>query len=435
MASYYVYSGAVGAADGTSWADAYTTLAAAATARAAGDIFFVADDHVETQGTAMTVTFPGTSASPNYCLCVVRVGGTVPPVNADLRDTATISTTGASAINLLGFVEGYGIIFSCAGGGANSATFQVGGAYVQKWKNCVFGYATTANRTLSIGIETGPCVTEFINCKLSFAVVGQLVGIKGNFIWRDTVGAITGAAVPTNLFNGGSTHGSLLIEGVDLSAMVTGKNIVGSTQIPSVYLKDCKLDSAVTIAARQTVASPQATYIIRSDSGATNYRHEKRGGYAGDQTVELTIVRTDGASDGTTPISWKLVTTANARWTSPFEALPISVWNSTTGSAITLTVQGIWGGGTVPNNDDIWMDVEYPGSALTPMGSFISSGKTSVLATATAIPVGSGTWGGSTTKFAMSVSFTPQMKGPITVYIKAAAASATFYIDPKVVFF
>jgi hypothetical protein len=31
----------------------------------------------------------------------------------------------------------------------------------------------------------------------------------------------------------------------------------------------------------------------------------------------------------------------------------------------------------------------------------------------------------------MSVTFTPQQKGAVTIYVKAAKASSTFYIDPK----
>jgi hypothetical protein len=31
----------------------------------------------------------------------------------------------------------------------------------------------------------------------------------------------------------------------------------------------------------------------------------------------------------------------------------------------------------------------------------------------------------------MSVTITPQEKGPITIYVKAAKISSTFYVDPK----
>ena len=81
-------------------------------------------------------------------------------------------------------------------------------------------------------------------------------------------------------------------------------------------------------------------------------------------TEETTIVRTGGASDGTTPISWKIVTTANCNYSMPFECPPIAIWNDTTGSAVTATVEGIWGGGAVPNDDEVWLEVEYLGDAV-----------------------------------------------------------------------
>jgi hypothetical protein len=164
--------------------------------------------------------------------------------------------------------------------------------------------------------------------------------------------------------------------------------------------------------------------------GDTNYRTEKYN-YAGTLTTETTIVRTGGASDGTTPIAWKIVTTANSKWEFPFECPPISIWNETVGSAVTVTVQGIWGGGAVPNTDDIWIDCEYLGTSGFPIASKATSSKADGLAAGTGIPAGSGTWGGSTTKFAMAVTITPQEKGPITIYVRAATSSTTFYIDPK----
>ena len=99
---------------------------------------------------------------------------------------------------------------------------------------------------------------------------------------------------------------------------------------------------------------------------------------------------------------------------------------------MTATVQGIWGGGAVPNNDDIWCDVEYLGSSGSPLASFVNDGKADILASNAAQDAGSGTWGGSTTKFKLNVTFTPQQKGWILLRVKAAKASSTFYIDPKI---
>ena len=47
MAIYYVYSGAGGSNNGSSWANAFTTLTTAFVTEVAGDTLYVAHDHVE----------------------------------------------------------------------------------------------------------------------------------------------------------------------------------------------------------------------------------------------------------------------------------------------------------------------------------------------------------------------------------------------------
>jgi hypothetical protein len=162
-----------------------------------------------------------------------------------------------------------------------------------------------------------------------------------------------------------------------------------------------------------------------------NYNNAKYN-YRGTLTTETTIVRTGGASDGVTPISWKVVTTANAKFEQPFECPPIAIWNDTTGSPVTATIEGIWGGGAVPTDADIWVEVEYLGSSATPVSSFVSDAKATVLTTAASQAASSETWGGSTTDFHLHVTFTPQMKGFVYARVKVGAASSTIYIDPKI---
>ena len=170
--------------------------------------------------------------------------------------------------------------------------------------------------------------------------------------------------------------------------------------------------------------------MFNVDTGDTNYRTE-RWNFCGNQTTETTIVRTGGASDGTTTLAWRINTSTNSEIEWPFESLPISFWNDTIGSAITITIQGIWGGGAVPTNNDIWMEVFYLGTSGFPLATKASTGRATGLTAASNNPAGSGTWGGSTTKFSMAVTVTPQEKGPITIYIKAGWSSQTFYIDPQ----
>jgi hypothetical protein len=116
----------------------------------------------------------------------------------------------------------------------------------------------------------------------------------------------------------------------------------------------------------------------------------------------------------------------------PFECPPIAIWNDTTGSAKTATIEGIWGGGAVPLDSDIWIDVEYLGDAASPQGSFVNDGTPDLLSTAANQTSSSATWGGSTTKFKLNVTFTPQQKGWIYARVKCAKPSSTFYIDPLV---
>lgn len=435
MADWYVWSGGSGAG-GTSWATAYTTLAAACTAKAAGDTFFVAHDHAESGAAAANVTIvsPGTEVTACKIFCVNRAGS-VPPVAADLRTTATITSTTTGAILLQGSVaECYGITFNC-GTGSSTVSLNAGSSAGRSWRfvNCKFRLPTTSN-SARIQFGAGATVTILENCTVQFAAIAQGITVNTNrlVIRNTTAGAFVVGSIPTVLFLSAGPNG-VMLEGVDLSASGAGKTLftaVGGWSADNV-LKDCKLGASVTvIGGTYTGGGGARATVIRSDSGDTNYRSEYYNIW-GSQTVETTIVRSGGASDGTTPIAWKIVTTASTIPVLPFECLPISLWNETVGSPLTVTLQGIWGDGVVPTNADIWIEVEYLGTSGSCLGNRATSGEASMIETAANLPAGSGTWGGSTTPFAMSATVTPQEKGPITIYVKATKSAATFYIDPK----
>lgn len=434
MANVYVRSGAGGAATGADWANAYLTLAAALTAKAAGDIFWVSEDHAETNAGTVTLTAPGTAASPNFIYCVDHAG-TVPPVAADLRTTAVIAGTAIGGIVIGGGVAfWYGITFK-AGTGSTSTTLSVGNSTcAHSFDACQFWLNTTnVGALISVGGSTSVNnKLAFNNTTLRFGATAQSIRQNSSrYYWRNTASFLAGATFPTTLFTtGGSDNGIYVFEGVDFSALGSGKTLVGAITGPSTYIfKDCKFGASLTVSGTPAAQGAGEVIVSNSDSGGTNYRQEKYS-YSGTLTIETTIVHTGGASDGTTPIAWKIVTTANSKWAFPFEAPPIVIWNDNSGSSKTVTIEGIWGGGAVPNNDDIWIDVEYLGASSSPLGSFATSTKASNLAANSALSAGTGTWGGSTTKFKMSATFTPQQKGPFYVYVRAAAASSTFYIDP-----
>jgi hypothetical protein len=428
MANYYVDSNAGGAGTGADWANAYTTLDAAFAARSAGDVFFVAHNHAQTQASTLTLTSPGTEASPCFVYCVTSAGS-VPPVSADLRTTATITTTGANSISVgTQTTYFYGITFS-VGTGAVASAFGAANTMTVVFERCALRKLGTTTNANAVSFGNAGANATLINTTVQFGAVGDALGLGGYFVWRDTASAVTGATVPTTgLFNV-ATAGIAHIEGVDLSALGSSSTLFRALAVHRAdLLKDCKLGSSVTVAATPTIVGGSVS-VIRCDSGDTNYRTEKYD-YTGTLTTETTIVRTGGASDGTTPIAWKVVTTANSERIYPFECFPISIWNETTGSSVTVTVE--CRGAATPNIDEVWMDVEYLGTSGFPLGNFGTTGHADLLATGTACASSTESWGGSTSSFKLSKTITPAEKGPITCYVKIAKVSSTFYIDPKI---
>ena len=419
MANRYVYHSGSNTSPYDTWAKAATTLTTALTGSAAGDIFYVAHDHVQSTAGAVTLTAIGTIANPNFIYCVDR-GGTVPPVSADLRTTGVITSTGANSINTAGFAYCYGLKFNAATSGSPTVS-QTNWTF----DSCAWTIGTTG------GVNFRVTNVTFLNTTIAFGSTSDQIAVNnGRFVWKNTPSAIAGAVFPTNLFATIAGLAGVYLQGVDLSALGSGKQIFNTNT--DNFLIDCKLGASVTLAATPTVLAPRY-YSIRSDSSGTNYVNGMVS-YQGTLTTETTIVRTGGASDGTTPFAWKIITTANTKWPYPhhFESPPISIWNDTTGASKTITIEGTWGGGAVPNNDEIWIECEYLGDASYPRGLFANSGKADNLAAASACTSSSETWGGSTSEFKMQVTITPQMKGPITAVVKVAKASSTFYIDPKI---
>jgi hypothetical protein len=163
--------------------------------------------------------------------------------------------------------------------------------------------------------------------------------------------------------------------------------------------------------------------------------------YEGTETTETSITRVGGASDPTGQAqSRKIVTTANAQWLRPFRAEPYAQWNPRTAANVTVTVCGTINAGALPNNDDIWLEVEYLGSSASPLGTIVTTTKANVLAANAAVASDSSTWNGggsgsgwSPFKLAATLSSPqPGLAGYLHARVRAAKPSTTFYIDPQI---
>lgn len=445
MTAYFVDSAAAGLADGTSWTDAYTALATAVSGKAAGDTFYVA--HTHSENNSGTITFPGTSTAPVYVLCVTA-GST--PTSSDLTTGAVVGSANATSLTINGSHYSYGMTYQAGQGSASAANIlSTSTNHRHTLANCKL---ILNNTSASSNIQTGSNVAGFftwINTQVKFGSGSQVIvtSYPGAFlIWKGgpyngvaNVSAVDSAgSIPTNLFSS-ANFGKVFLEGVDLSSITSKTLIPAQSGAAQFSIKDCKFGSSTTVSASQTVTFLTSVDSIRSDSASTTTRLERFNAF-GKMLTSESIYRNGGANNGTTSFSRAITPSSRALWVSPFVAPPIAVWNDTTGSSVTVTVQGTsdLSSGAFPNNDDIWIDVVYESDSSTPVGSVATSGKANPLSTATAYDNSSASWvnqpNGGTYK--MTATFTPQRKGWIYVYVTVGnvrGGTPIYYYDPVVV--
>ena len=437
MAISYVYSGAGGAGTGADWANAFTTLQASLTAKAAGDTHYVAHDHAETTASAQTITLKGNSASPDRILCVNRAGS-VPPVAADLTTGASITTTGTSGLTISNSGYWEGITFNC-GTGAGTVGLSLGNSgHTGRYRHCAFNIVgTSVSSRINIGGSgSNPIRVEWVDCSVSFGATSQGISSpgSGSFFWRNRTGvaAITGATIPTTLLIWTGQNVSPLLSGLDLSALGSGKALATPGGGRTIFV-NCKLGASVTIAnAASSVAIASVDLIGCHSTGIV--RRDERYDYKGTLTTETTIVRTGGASDGITAFSHKIVTTANAEREFPFESFEGTIWNDAIGSSKTLTVHCVTDNVTL-TNAEAWLEVDYLGDPSFPISYVETDEAATILTTPASQATSTETWTttGLTTPVyqKLEVSFTPEMEGPIRWRVKVAKVSTTVYVCPK----
>lgn len=412
-----------------------------ASAMAAGDRLFVSNNHASSYAAHLTVSFPGTPASPNQVLCVSDAAA--PPTA--LAATATVTTTGASDITWNGSQYCYGIELSAGSGAVNSYMnlgSAVAGGTTQTYKNCTFKLAaTSANNKIFIGgVVANQPVSRVLwrNCSFNFTAAAHQVYTRMGDLEIQGLSALAGTTSPTTLFSTGSNQyrGRIIASGLDLTNLVAAVNIF-SAGVPSIgSIRNSKLPASWTGSLVSGTMIPGERYTMHNcDSADTNYRIWQEG-YAGSVRSETTLVRTGGSGDGTTTLSWKMATSANAEY--PLILLESgeihSEWIDTVGAAKTVTVEILHDSTTNLKDDEIWLDVQYLGTTGFPLSLFANDAKADVFATAADQTASTATW--TTTgltnpnKQKLAVTFTPQEKGVAICRVMLAKASYTVYVDP-----
>ena len=435
MATYYVWSGATGTNAGTSWTNAYTAFGSAVTAAtAAGDVILVHYTHQEQLAVDTTYTF---SAS-------VRVIS----VNKDSSNAPTAMGTGGwignSTTNRNIFISGallyfWGITLRVAGTGADSLSLARSDGSDVTYEDCYLWIGTTADNSSNINLcSANNSAIHLKNCTFRFGNVAQSIGINGgsNFLENCTIS--TSGSAPSTIFTGSSvtTPGQTLVAvGCNFAHGGSG-TIVGGTEIPSLFqFVQCKFGASATALGSGGTAngSGASVYVFDCSSGDT---HGLFGYYDafGSCVSDTGIYYTTGAAAQ----SWKIVTTANCSFYTPFVSPFVDFYNTGT-SSITPRFEILRDGSTTAFQDDeVWGEF-FVKSTSGSTQSTPSSDRMALLGTPAnqAAGAGTGSWTGEganawSGKIDSGSAVTPAESGHIRGRVVVGEPSITVYVDPQI---
>lgn len=329
----------------------------------------------------------------------------------------------------------YGIIWHTHGHvgheryGANQEVWIHDNSTIRLAGNRRFYIGTTFLVSVYVGMKNFILYAEDANDNINFQGEGLLEWVGGS---------ITAPNGITGLFSSQPACTVLArIQDVDLSAVGTGS------------LADVNTDHRLDLLFERCKLSATGTYVVNSwkieQQGRIRFHHCSSGNNTYDFHEDLpegtiddetTIIRTGGFSHGgATPLSCKMISSAKVLDNYNGLKSPPIAGLCSEAAEHTYTIEGIYDSLTNLQNDEVWMELEYPANGTDGLGA-VASDKCVLLAAPadkTASTVAWTTTGiTNVNKFKCAVTVTPGKVGPVTARIYLAKASTTIYIDPKI---
>ena len=445
MTDRYVDSAALGANNGTSWANAWTSLRSALAPSVAGDRVFVASGHYELEAVSGSFNWSAGSSihNPIQIISADKTSG-APPTT--YQKGATFQTTTVQLTPCTSGCPFYKGMKFIAGNGASAVNFVAQtstgtGFYRAVFDDCDLQLGSSdagARFYLSQHSGEGPF---YKNTRFKFGNAGQRMEwgnfSTGGFLRVEGGGIDPAGASPTILLSySGMQNAKIEFDGFDASHLATSAALLAfmSGEARRATFANVKLPPSWSGSPVATISKPASwVSLFNCDGANTNYKLWHKSTY-GEVRDETTLVKTGGASDGVTPIAWQM---AGASWVGyPSGALqspPIAKWNETTGTPITVTVDVLHDSVTALTDQDMWLEVTYLSESGSPLGVWTDNRK-GMTAAASAHPASSETWNttGMTNpnKQKLEVTFTPQQKGFIVARAHLGVAAKTVYVDP-----
>lgn len=399
------------------------------------DRIFFRNTHIEDYGATLDFPNYGTNftSPPQQWISTDSVAE--PPTTYTYG--ATIRVVGN--INFRSSIEGYGMQWITGHTMTSAADFSLhsGWNHSVRMVGCRYRLASTDGGSRIRFGELGSQNNQFARyrvegCTFSFNATGQRLGIARQLLDITDCVVDPAGVIPTTLMEFGGNGASATISGCDFSP-VTGVLADAGGCWGGVVIRNCKLGTATLTSVAPPM--PMPFIVDNCDIGDTNYKMYRQN-LVGSIVTETTRVRTGGASDGSTTISWRMATTGtiNARYNN-LRTPAIVAWNETVGSPKTVAVEILHDSTTALTNTEAWLEVECLTTVNASRSSMTSGALLGFLSIGTNHPPSSETW--TTTGMAnpnkqrLLVSVTPQEKGPILVWVCLVKSSYTIYVDPK----
>ena len=410
------------------WSAAHKLLQNAASWTAAGDTIWVSHQHAQTHtgGGQITVSFP--VLYPRVNVICVNDGAAPPTASAA---SATMTGSSVAGIRFVGNHYTYGIGFSTGLQFLPDTGDQI-------FDSCSFA-STSSSASTPLAIQTETLV-ELRNVTLSHASTlppAAWVSFEGSgsrFNWYDSPSALGGSGNTPDCFLNVAGYCLATIDGVDLSGFGTNP-LIGSSLgfFCDVLFQRCKLGSA-TDSFSWSSGGRGVVRLYDSSSGDNHYL-ALSGCPNGSERTETTIVRTGGATNGTTPHSRKLTSSGYATFVHPLESEWIAYWNETVGSPVTITVEIVTDGVTLTDKE-AWLEVEAKTVSGSTQSTYTDDRAATIMASASNQTSSSVSWTttglSSPVKQKLEVTVTPQEKGVIRARVCLAKISTTLYFDPLI---
>lgn len=441
MPTYYVRSTDGSNLDtGLTWALAFASFASggAALHDVAGDTIYVSQAHSEVAASTVFMVWNGTNIAPVKIICAND--NAEPPVSATTG--GTLKVTGANSdIQITGPIYAYGLRFINSGTSTCTMYLVNGSNNGQMWEQCTFQMSgNTANYFQLNSNDTGGANVTWRNVTFNWAGTGtQTFAVKDTRFRWEGGGFATGTTLPkVGVFEfKDQCNADIELSGVDLSQLSSTTKLVSQSGTGRLALRNCLLPNNWTpgFISGNTVGFGFRGELWNCQAGSQMWPYYAIDN-AGQISVETTVTRLLGATDGVAPYSLKYSGNANCDPTyNRLRGPDLSVWNDITSATVTVTVEILTDSVTPLTDFNAILDVNYMGSSASYVTSIASSRNANPIATAASNLVSSSAvWLSSSLTNPMrqqlAVTITPMQRGYIQGRV-ALAMSATVYVDPK----